>query len=232
MLVKPARAAFIRFEERNGGNETVSGTFFGHRPSLFLPSRRGNHPAKQLIYCRAKAAERQVEADVSTKQRAGKRPGRRQRGCNEAGRILLVLLLPCQAINAARRGGGSPTLFYTSGRTCTCPAEFPGRPRFSHARSRRVGEIYRFGPIAEKQERSGLVQHRASCGSSLGHRMGGTGKPSPERSRTDRLPVGCRMVTPDRRSTVKQVWRCHPSRVLPGIDPGPEDCLLTARRRP
>jgi hypothetical protein len=50
--------------------------------------------------------------------------------------------------------------------------------------------------------------------------VGGTGKPCPERSRTDRLPVWPRMNRANPGCTVKQVWRCHPSRVLPGREPG------------
>jgi len=45
----------------------------------------------------------------------------------------------------------------------------------------------------------------------LGHRVGGTGKLV--------LPVGPRMSRSQRNRTVKQVWRCHPPRVLPCFEP-------------
>jgi hypothetical protein len=58
----------------------------------------------------------------------------------------------------------------------------------------------------------GLVQCRPSCGNTPGAPCGWHGQ--------TRLPVGPRMSRLQRNRTVKQVWRCHPSRVLPGFEPG------------
>jgi hypothetical protein len=58
----------------------------------------------------------------------------------------------------------------------------------------------------------GLVQYRLSCGSSPGHSTGGTGKLV--------CPWGLAWSHPTVGTPSKRVWRCHPSRVLPRIEPG------------
>jgi hypothetical protein len=59
---------------------------------------------------------------------------------------------------------------------------------------------------------AGLVQYRPSSANTPGAPCGWHGQ--------TRLPVWPRMnrAKPDR--TVKQVWRCHPARVLPAMEPG------------
>jgi hypothetical protein len=59
----------------------------------------------------------------------------------------------------------------------------------------------------------GLVQYRPSGDSSPAHGRGGTGKLV--------CPWGLGWSRPAEGAPPKRVWRCHPSRVLPGIEPGP-----------
>jgi hypothetical protein len=121
---------------------------------------------------------------------------------------------------ALAAGWAPPSLFYTSGRTRRCPAGFGARPGVPHARSGRAGEIYRFGPIAEKQEkiicgrRAGTLHARGCMGRAF---VGGAAGCSIAWRLEEVYPsrASGRSICPAAIGEKRKISLAHPPRVCP-----------------